>query len=158
MKIWVNIFFTLTLAFILEIIPLPDKLDWLRPEIVVLMMIYWTLSLPHRMGVFWAFFVGIILDLLMGTLLGEHALVLVLVTYLVVKFNVRLRLFPIWQQSLIVFFLILFYQGALFWIQVLQGQAPNTWFYWLPSLTSALVWPWLRALLKDYRRRYKIVY
>ena len=63
-------------------------------------MLYWAIALPHRVGVGSGFIVGIVLDVLTGTLLGQHALGLSIVTFIAIQLHQRIRVFPFWQQSL----------------------------------------------------------
>jgi rod shape-determining protein MreD len=147
------IFLSFVLAIIFQTIPLPRWVDSFRPEWVILVLVYWSLTMPQRVSVGIAFFVGLFMDLLTGTLLGEHAVIFVLITYFVVKFSTRIRLFPTWQQAATLFVLVLFYEGIQYWIHGLMGQLPGTWLYWLPSVTTALLWPWVYSLLKQYRQR-----
>lgn len=148
--------FTLCLALILTILPLPNWAFWLRPEWVMLVLIYWCLALPERISVGIAWFLGLLMDVLQGTLLGQHALALAVVAYFIVKFHPRIRLFPIWQKSLIVFFLSVIYLALIYWVQGMMGVTPKTWEYWLPALTTTLLWPWVFFIMRDLRRRFNI--
>lgn len=147
---------TLCLAMMLTILPLPSWAAWLRPQWVMLVMIYWCLAIPERISVGVAWLIGLLLDVLQGTLLGQHALALAVVAYFIVKFHPRIRLYPIWQKTIIVFFLSLTYLALIFWVQGLMGILPNTWEYWLPAITSTLLWPWVFIILRDLRRKFNI--
>ena len=65
--------FTFIIALLLTVIPLPEGLRFLRPDWVGLVLIYWCMALPHRVGVASGWFMGLMVDLLTGTLLGQHA-------------------------------------------------------------------------------------
>jgi rod shape-determining protein MreD len=147
---------TVCIAMMLTILPLPNWSIWLRPEWVMLVVVYWCLAIPERMSVGIAWGVGLLLDILEGTLLGQHALALAVVAYFIVKFHPRIRLFPIWQKTFIVFVLSLVYLGLLYWIQGMMGVLPNTWEYWLPAITTALLWPWVFIILRDLRRKFNV--
>lgn len=142
-------------AFILTLLPMPDWTVWLRPAWVLMVLIYWNMMLPHRVGVGAAWLVGIMLDGLSGTLLGEHALALVMVSYIVTRMNSRLRMFPLLQQGLSIFLLVLLYQFIIYCIQGFIGDPPRGWLYWSSPVVSMLLWPWLSSILQDYRRRFK---
>jgi len=73
------IFITLVVAFVLTLLPLPPLLDLMRPYWVALVIIYWCLETQDRISLGLAFIVGIVLDLLGGSLLGLHALSLVVI-------------------------------------------------------------------------------
>jgi rod shape-determining protein MreD len=68
------ILLSFAVAMLLTIIPIPDALRVLRPDWVALTLIFWCLALPYRIGVVSGFFAGLFLDVLTGTLLGQHAL------------------------------------------------------------------------------------
>jgi rod shape-determining protein MreD len=70
---------SLIVALILMILPLPDWAQMYRPNWMALVLIYWSMALPRRVGLWFAFFSGIVLDTSLGTLLGQHTLALVIV-------------------------------------------------------------------------------
>ncbi len=143
-------------AFILTMLPISDDLQKYRPEWVTLILIYWCLALPHRAGVFTGWTVGLLLDIHFGSLLGQHAMTLSIVAYLSYKLHARIRLYPLLQQSLIILLLVALSQMLLLWIMGITGNAPGNWSYWLPSLTSMLIWPWVFYLMRAIRRMYGV--
>ena len=62
------------LAFLLAGIPLPSELQRFRPDWVAMVLIYWCMALPHRIGIGVGWTVGLLLDIGRGALLGQHAL------------------------------------------------------------------------------------
>lgn len=151
---------TLIAAFMLAMMPLPDWAQAFRPDWVTLVLIYWTMALPASIGVTVAWFAGLMLDVSHGALLGQHALGLVLVIYIIHAQHQRLRVASMLQQSMVIFFLLLLKQALVLWVSGIMGRAPDTWLYFMPSLTSALIWPWVYIILRDLRRKfaYKIHY
>lgn len=152
---WLIIPFSLVVAILLTLLPMPVWTVWLRPVWVLMVLIYWTMMMPYRVNVGTAWIMGLLLDVLNGTLLGEHALALTVVIYFVSKMHSQLRMYPILQQSFWVLLFVLLYQFALFCVQGFLGELPKTWLYWSTSLTSMLLWPWIFVILRDYRRRFK---
>ena len=75
---------TLCVAMLLMILPMPDWARPFRPQWVTLVLLYWAIALPHRVGVGSGFATGIVLDVLTGTLLGQHALGLSIVTFIAI--------------------------------------------------------------------------
>lgn len=150
---WV-IALSLVSALLLTLLPVPAAAQVYRPEWVALVVIYWCLAVPERMGVGVAWVMGILLDVISGALLGQHALALALVAYVALKLHRQTRLFPVWQQAFMVMLLIIMEQMLNLWVQGVIGQPPRSWKYWLPVLTSMLLWPWVFFLLRDLRRRY----
>ena len=140
------IFITLAVAAVLTLVPLPPVLDMLRPYWVALVLIYWCLE-THGL----AFVVGLLLDLLTGSLLGLHALSLVIVVYLVSRFRARLRFFPPWQQALSVLALLVNDRIILLWIISLRGEPLPSLAFWSPAIVGMALWPWIFLLLDRYR-------
>ncbi|MFA5531003.1 MAG: rod shape-determining protein MreD [Thiohalomonadaceae bacterium] len=143
-------------ALLLTMLPLPDWAAPLRPEWVVLVLIYWCMALPSRVGVGTGWILGLLLDVARGAILGQHALALSLVAFLAVHFHQRIRIYPLWQQGFSILMLVALAQMLVLWIKGVVGQLPGTWTYWLPSLTSSLFWPWVFLLLRDVRRRFRV--
>lgn len=98
-----------------------------------------------------AFLTGVVLDILSGSLMGLHALSLVVMVFLVQHFRSRLRFFPPWQQAFSVFVLLVNDRIILIWITALLGEPLPTWKYWLPPLVGMVLWPWLFLLLDRMR-------
>lgn len=135
---------------------MPEWTIWFRPAWVLLVLMYWTMMTPYRVGVGVAWMSGIILDLLNGSMLGEHAFALTVVIYFVSRLHIRLRMAPMLQQGISVMFFVLVYQFILYCIQGFIGELPASQLYWASAVISMLLWPWLFMLLRDYRRRFKI--
>jgi rod shape-determining protein MreD len=143
-------------ALMLSMLPLPHWATPYRPEWVALVLIYWCLAIPERVGVGIGWFMGLILDVSSGAILGQYALSHAAVAFVALKLHQRVRVFPMWQQAMTVMFLIIMHQVIVLWIKGIIGQQINTLTYWLPSVVSMLLWPWLYILLRDLRRRFRI--
>ncbi len=142
---------TLLVALVLTLIPLPPALDGLRPYWVALVFIYWCLETQGLITLGLAFTIGLLLDLLTGSLLGLHALSLVILVYLVTRFRARLRFFPTWQQALSVFALLLNDRIILLWILSLRGDPLPSLGFWLPPIVGTLLWLPIFLLLDRFR-------
>lgn len=141
-------------AFMLTIMPLPGWAVEFRPEWVTLVLIYWAMALPARTGVTMAWLAGLMLDVSHGAILGQNAIGLVLVIYIIHIQHQRLRVASLVQQALVIFVLILLKQLIVLWVSGIVGHAPDTWLYFMPSLTSAVLWPWIYIILRDLRRKF----
>jgi len=147
---------TLCVALLLMILPMPDWARPFRPQWVTLVLLYWAIALPHRVGVGSGFLTGIALDVLTGTLLGQHALGLSIVTFVGIQLHQRIRIFPFWQQSLgILVLLLLEHLLALWIIGATRGVAPGL-VYWTVPFIGALLWPWIFVTLRKIRRHFKV--
>ncbi len=144
---------TLMLAMFLAILPMPAGFEDFRPQWLALTIIFWCLTLPERIGVFWAFWSGLILDVVSGSLLGQNALSLSVVAYLTVILRPRARLFPLPQQSLFVWVLLLVERLLALWVVGASGQPMPTLAYWLPTFVGLLLWPWLSIMRNRVERR-----
>jgi len=142
---------TLAVAFVLTLLYLPPALDVVRPYWVALVLVYWCLEAQDQVSLGKAFLIGLVLDLLGGSLLGLHALSLIILVYLVSRFRARLKFFPPWQQALSVFALLLNDRIILLWIISLQGDPLPPLSFWLPPIVGTLLWPWLFLLLDRVR-------
>lgn len=157
--LWV-IVVSFLVAMILSIIPLwdaiPAELGYLRPEWVVLVLFYWVIALPHRVGIVTAWIVGLIVDVLLGSLLGQHAIAFIFVAYVAMVLYQRLRMFSIWQQSMIVFLVIGLSQLINFSIENIVGFGDWNILYLLAAVVSAMLWPWVFLLLRYLRRQFNV--
>ncbi len=143
---------TILVAMVLTIIPLPESLQWFRPYWVAMFIIYWSIESPSMMTMGLAFSAGIILDFLTGTLLGQHALGLVVITYIVHRFRLRLRFFRLWQQAIVVMVILLNDRVIYTWIHSLvYGSAPG-WEILIAPFSAMVIWPWM-ILAMDLVRR-----
>lgn len=152
---WV-ILVSLIVAFMLTLLPLPEWAELYRPEWVAMVLIYWAMAIPDRVGVGVAWVTGLFLDVARGALLGQYALALAVVAYLTQRLYRRIRVYPLWQQALVVLILVALEQMLVLWVKGIVGQAPQTWGYWWPSLVSMALWPWLFLVLRDVRRRFRV--
>ena len=143
-------------AFMLAIIPLPDWAAEFRPDWVTLVLIYWAMAMPTKIGVTVAWFTGLLLDVSYGTLMGQHALGMVLVIYIIHLQHQRLRVASLLQQAIVIFILLLVKQLLSLWEDGMLGRATDSWLYFMPTLTSTLLWPWTYLILRDLRRKFSI--
>lgn len=147
---------TFILALILTILPLPDWARLYRPQWYTLVLIYWAMASPQRVGVGIGWVVGLVVDVITGTLLGQHALALSLIAYITHKMHQRLRLFPLWQQSLTVLVLLLIEKLLDLWIMGAISQPAPSLMFWAPPLVGMLLWPWIHIILRDLRRKFQV--
>ena len=148
---------TVIAAFMLAIMPLPDWAIAYRPDWVTLVLIYWAMAIPTRVGVTIAWFAGLLLDVSYGTLMGQHAVGMVFVIFVIHKQHQRLRVASLLQQAVVIFFLLLFNQILTLWVDGMLGRAPDSWLFFMPTVTSTLLWPWTYLILRDLRRKFGVV-
>ena len=148
---------TLVLAALFTVLPLPDWLEAYRPEWVALVVIYWVVALPDRIGLFSAWITGFFMDVLEGSLLGLNALALALVAYLALSLYQRMRMFTAIQQSSTILILVGIHQLLSFWVLTANSQntAPNL-IFMISALTSAIIWPFVFLALRYIRRTFNV--
>lgn len=142
---------SILLALLLGLLPFPDAVAPLKPYWLALVLCYWLLETPERAGLGIAFLVGLAGDIVFGTLLGEQALRLTMLAFIVLRFRARLRFFPLWQQALAVFALLVNDRVVVLMVRGFTGEGVPPWEFWLSPLVGALLWPWLFLLLDDLR-------
>ncbi|WP_232210492.1 rod shape-determining protein MreD [Nitrococcus mobilis] len=147
---------SLLAGLVLTVLPLPMWAKPLRPEWTALILIYWCMALPQRVGVTVAWTVGLLQDVLQGFLLGAHALAFSVAAFLTLKLHRQIRVFPLWQQALSTLLLLLVIRLILLWTRGLIGHPGVDWQYWLPALTGAALWPPLFLGLRAVRRRFQV--
>ncbi|MFC7367552.1 MULTISPECIES: rod shape-determining protein MreD [Vreelandella] len=147
--VWVS----LVLALCLQVMPLADGWQVYRPEWIGLMLIYWCMRTPDKVGVFHGFIIGILMDLIEGTALGQHALIFSLLAFMCALVYPRFRAYSLVQQSVLVLVLLGLVQLIEQWVRTLTGDFSIHLSFLIPSLISAVLWPWWSTMLKALERR-----
>lgn len=144
---------SLLAALVLQLFELPYPLAALRPLWVPLILVYWAMTLPQPTGLLTAWVVGLLLDVLLGSVLGQHALGLTVLVALTLGLRGWLALFPVWQEAALLTALWLLYAFLMFWIDGATGHRADPWLQWLPVLTTGLCWPLVVSVMNTLRRR-----
>jgi len=152
---WI-ILLSFIVAFMLTAMPLPEWASNWRPMWVTMVLVYWCMALPTRVGIGIAWTAGLLLDVLQGTLLGQNALGLAVLAYIVLNIHQRLRVFPLTQQAILICIFTLIFLLLSLWVRGIMGVPPQSWTFWMPAFTSMLLWPWLFIILRDIRRKYHV--
>jgi rod shape-determining protein MreD len=138
-------------ALAFAVIPLPRVLDALRPDLLVLVVFYWSIESPRAGGLALAFFSGLALDVINGVVLGQHALALTLMAAWATHLRLRLRVFSLLSQCLTIFMLLTLYQFILFWIDGATGNPVVNFARWLTPVIGGVLWPLLAGILSRAR-------
>lgn len=151
---------TVLAALVLAVLHLPETwpqwLGWLRPDWVAMVIFFWVLSLPHRLGLVTAWLIGFLLDVLQADPLGLNGLLLAAITYIAWRFYERLRMYSIAQQCGVVFILVLGAACARLLVQDIIYSSGWSWVVLLPAFTSMLMWPFLFVLLDRLRAQARV--
>ena len=134
-------------------VPLPEALTPFRPPWASLALIYWIMMWPRAFGLGSAWIIGLLLDILQGGILGQHALSMTVVGYLTLRFHLQIRIFPLWQLTATVFALLTMEAFILFWIDGIAGNPPVGYERWTQVLTGGILWPVVMAIMDRIRER-----
>lgn len=151
-KSMIIILLTFLIAIFLMLVKLPSGWQMFRPEWVILVMVYWALALPKRLGVIGVWSVGLLMDILLGTHLGLLAFAYAIVGYVALKFHLQLRQYPLLQQMVPIVLLVVIVKL----IAVTLAPEFNADLIWGPALASALAWPFLFTMLRWLRQHFHI--
>lgn len=147
---------TLLVALILQTIPWPGVLDFVRPSWLLLVLGYWVLALPHRVNVGTALIVGLIWDLLIGSTLGIRGMMMSIVIYIIALNFLVLRNMALWQQATIIALLSVVLETLIFLGEYLiQDVSFNPMSLW-SALVNCILWPWMFLLLRRVRRLWHV--
>lgn len=137
---------SLGIAFVLVMLPLPAwAVNW-RPAFYVITALFWVLMQPRRFGLVAAWCCGLLIDVLYGSPLGQHALALAIPAYAIIRLREWLWLSPYWQQALLLLPVLGLYEFVLFWIDGILGHDVTSLRRWLPIVASSVIWPFWAML------------
>jgi len=142
---------SLLFALLLGLVPMPDVLQPLRPYWLALVLAYWVLEAPDKVGLGVAFLLGLLADLAFGGLLGEQALRLVVLTFILDRFRARLRFFPMSQQALAIGGLLFNDRVVAMAVHLVLGEVQLPWAFWAAPLVGMVLWAPLHLVLDTLR-------
>ncbi len=143
---------TFLASYVLISFPISPQWRSYSPDWVTLVLIYWCMAAPQRVGVGAAWLVGLGLDLLTFGLVGSHALTKTVIAFLVGRVALRLRAYPVWQQTAFILVLLVIETAILVTIEYLLGGYWGSMFSWKALAVGLAVWPLLFLALRRCRR------
>ncbi len=152
-----RLFVAAILALALTILPLPELLIGLRPPWVLILILYLQFFLPEYFNLVLLIIIGMALDVLLSTVLGEHAFALSIVAWIASTKARRFRLFTMGQQMALIGFFCLLYQMLILIIDASLGYYYGFLMPLGSTLITILLWPWVR-LLADESLAIKVAY
>lgn len=153
-KSWLLILTSFFVALVLMFLRLPSWSIWICPQWLGIVVLYWAWIMPQRVNVGVAWLVGVLLDFLYHTPVGENALALVLATYLIIKFREKFRLLYFWKKVLVLFSLIAWCQFLPFLMQVYLGEGTDFWPILTQGIVGTFVWLVIAVLFNRRRKLY----
>ncbi|MGH8621591.1 MAG: rod shape-determining protein MreD [Burkholderiales bacterium] len=139
---------TLVAALMLNLLPWSGAWLWLKPDFVALVVLYWCIEQPRKVGFVSAWMMGLIMDVADGTLLGEHALAYSILAYAGIVLHRRVRMFSGTPQAVHVLLLLLMTDLVVLGIRLVAGADFPGLQYFIGSFVAAALWLPLDALLK----------
>lgn len=137
-------YLSLAAALVLASLPWPRSLAPWAPLWVPLVLFFWILVLPERVGIVTAWVAGLLDDVVHLTPLGEHAAILAVLAYVVERWRLEIRLAPLGQQMAVFFLLFTAERLLEVWLTAVPLWSPGV---FLPPLVTALLWPLAQNLL-----------
>jgi len=144
---------SIVVALLLGLVPLPAVLQPIRPYWLALVLAYWVLEEPEKIGLGAAFLLGVVADLVFGGLLGEQAMRLAIFAFILDRFRARLRFFPLSQQALAIGGLLVNDRVVSAVIHLVLGAPQHPWTFWWAPLLGMLLWAPLHFALDALRLR-----
>ena len=155
------IYLSLFAALSIDSLSFTNILQNIKPSFVLMVLVYWNMALPDKVGITTSLFFGLLVDVFEGSLLGVHALIFVLVAYLCQRFFYQFRVAPIWQQSFALVILSLIFRLilAIDYFDSIPDRINlsdsiyllNSFYY---SISTAVFWPVVYFSCRFYRRRF----
>ena len=105
----------------LTLIPVPQAFVHFKPNWVLLLLIFLSINLPKQFNLRYAFVFSLIIDVIKGAFLGQHALAMTVIVFITTKYHLQLRIFPKFQLMAIILIFLVLYHFILFWINGVAG-------------------------------------
>lgn len=147
------ILFSFLCALLINLLPWQAAFANLAPDFVALCLVYWVLNQPRRVGVGTGFFLGILMDVGDGAVLGQHALAYTLIAFLTLWRQRQMAVAPFWQQAIAALGLLLLSQFCMQLVRLVLGDSWVGWGYFVSPLISAVLWTPFSNLMMMHQRR-----
>ncbi|MDO9095770.1 MAG: rod shape-determining protein MreD [Rubrivivax sp.] len=142
---------SLLVAFGLNLLPLGRQPA--MPDLLALVLVFWNVHQPRRVGVGVAFLFGLLMDVHEGALLGQHALAYTLLSFVAITIHRRLLWFGVVEQAVQIVPVFFLGHGVSLAVRMLAGDMFPGWWMLLAPVFEALLWPVAALLLLAPQRR-----
>lgn len=146
------ILFSFLLALVVDSMTLLNPSLAFLPPFTLLMVLYWSSHVIDRTYFVSAFILGVLADALYQTTLGAHALLYIIILFMMLRIRLQFKTYPAWQQAFIVGIYLLIYQvlNTIFFSPVLDDNFVE---YWSMPAAAILIWPVLEGFLNRLTQR-----
>ena len=146
---------TLIAAMLLGVVHLPeswpDWLGWLRPNWLLLVLFFWVIEVPHRVGLIAVWSMGLFVDVLYADPIGLNGIIMAGVSYMGWRFFERLRMYSVFQQCGILLLLVAGAELLRVLVLGVGSERPWGWNVLLSPLVTTVVWPLMFLFLLRLR-------
>lgn len=149
-------FFTLLIALVFQLYPWSSSGIIIRPDFLLVIAVYWLLQAPYHCNIGWTWFIGLLVDLSTGSLLGQHALTFALTAFIGLSYQRRLVLFTRWQLFLYVLMLFSVERLLILLLKLFAGSELPDWTYLLPIISDILLWQLMITAFGELTRPKKL--
>jgi rod shape-determining protein MreD len=139
---------TLVAALLANLLPLTGWWLAARPDFVALILLFWCIDQPRRIGFFAAWLLGLMMDVADASLLGQHALAYSILAYAGILLHRRVQRFSLTPQVLHVIPLLLLNDVIVLVVRLVAGGDFPGYQYFAGSVVGGLLWPVLAVVLK----------
>ncbi|QPB41886.1 rod shape-determining protein MreD [Rodentibacter haemolyticus] len=153
---WATILLFFIVALVMELAPWPLDFQAFKPSWLILVLLYWVLAIPNKVNIGFAFLLGVIWGVVLGSSLGIHALVLSIAFYFIAKNYLVLRNLSLWFQSLLVIIFVFAIRLTIFLVEFFLHSAAFNWQEIFGAVASGILWPWVFLLMRKIRRKVKL--
>jgi rod shape-determining protein MreD len=147
----VFIWFSLIAALLLNMLPL-GRVPWM-PDFLALVLVFWNVHQPLRVGIGVAFMFGLAMDVHQTSLMGQHALSYTALSFLAAMIHRRLLWFGVPSQAVQVLPLFALAHAVELIIRMIGGGIFPGWILLVAPAAEALLWPLVSILLLVPQRR-----
>jgi rod shape-determining protein MreD len=130
---------SLVAAFAFNLLPWQDVRG--VPDLLALVLTFWCVHQPRKMGIGIAWVLGLLMDASNGVLIGQHALAYTALAYAAQGLHRRILRFTLLQQALHVLLLLMASQLAMLAARMIAGGTFPGWSFFLGSVVAAALWP-----------------
>ena len=136
-------------AFVLHLLAIPGWLHWLWPFWSGLVLLHWIHRHPElHLGILTGGALGLLLDALTGGPLGKYALGMACLARVAPALRQRMEFAAkFWQQAILMLLPLLALHGVCSAVNLFTGR-PAAFFFGLPALIGAFLWPFMSARLE----------
>ncbi len=145
------VWFTLLVAFVINLVPVGREPA--MPDMVALVLVFWNVHQPRRVGVGIGFLFGVLMDVHDGAILGQHALAYTLLSYAAIAMHRRLLWFPVPSQAVQILPMFVGAHAVSLFVRLLAGGMLPGWNMLLAPLFESLLWTPVAWLLLAPQRR-----